>query len=56
MILQILVLLSALSSSDAKRVQSIDLMETYVYRTSKDLISKKEEIKINNIIKQYRNY
>ena len=41
----------ALSSDDAKRMQSIDLIETYAYGTSKDLISDKEEIKCNNIIK-----
>ena len=35
-----------------KRIQSVDLIETYVYRTSKDLICKKEETKCNNIIKQ----
>ena len=32
-------------------MQSIDLTETYVYGTSKDLVSEKEEIKYNNIIK-----
>ena len=32
------------------------IMETYSYGTSKNLISKKEEIKCNNIIKQYNNY
>ena len=44
----------ALSSNDDKRIQSIDLIETYTYRTSKDLVSEKEEIKCNNIIKQYK--
>ena len=33
-------------------MQSIDSVETYSYRTSKDLVSKKEEIKCNNIIKR----
>ena len=33
-------------------MQSIDLIETYTYRTSKDLVSEREEIKYNNIIKQ----
>ena len=37
-----------------KENQLIDSTETYVYRTSKDLVSEKEEIKCNNIIKQYR--
>ena len=32
-------------------MQSIDLMETYAYETSKDLVSKREGIKYNNIIK-----
>ena len=37
----------------------MDLKETYAYRTSKYLVSEKEEIKcnniINNIIIQYKN-
>ena len=45
----------AVSSNDDKRMQSIDLTETYAYRTSKNLVRKKEEIKYNNIIKQYKN-
>ena len=36
-------------------MQSIDLIETYAYGTSKDLVSEKEEIKFNNIIKRYKN-
>ena len=43
----------ALSSNDNKRIQSTDSIETY--RTSKDLISEKEEIKCNHIIKPYKN-
>ena len=35
-------------------MQSIDSIETYAYETSKDLVSKKEDIKCNNIIKQYK--
>ena len=35
--------------------RSIDSIETYAYGTSKDLICKKEKIKRNNIIKQYKN-
>ena len=38
-----------------KENQLIDSTETYVYRTSKDLVSEKEEIKCNNIIKRYKN-
>ena len=40
------------SSKDDKRMQSTDLIETYAYGKSKDLICKKEKIKRNNIIKQ----
>ena len=36
-------------------MQSIDLIETYAYGTSKDLFTEKEEIKCNNIIKRYKN-
>ena len=36
-------------------MQSIGLIETYVYGTSKDLVSEKEEIKCNSIIKPYKN-
>ena len=45
----------ALNSNDDKIIQSIDLIETFAYGTSKDLVSKKQEIKCNNIIKQYKN-
>ena len=45
----------ALSSNDDKRKQPIDLVEWYTYWTSKDLVSDKEEIKCNNIVKQYKN-
>ena len=34
----------ALSSNDGERIQSIDSIETYAYGSSKDLLSKKEEI------------
>ena len=36
-------------------MQSTDSIETYAYGASKDLACKKEEIKCNNIIKQYQN-
>ena len=42
----------ALSSNDDKKMQSIDLVETYAYRMNKDLVCKKEKIKCNDIIKQ----
>ena len=47
-------LITALSSDDNERRQSIDSIETFAYVTSKDLASEKEEIKCNNIIKQYK--
>ena len=37
-------------------MQSFDSIETYAYGTSKDLVSDKEEIKCNNIIKRYKNW
>ena len=43
----------ALSSNDDKRIQAIDSIEAYAYETNKDLIREIEEIKCNNIIKQY---
>ena len=42
----------ALSSNDDKKMQSIDSIEAYAYGTVKDLVSKKEYIKCNNIIKR----
>ena len=38
------------SSNDDKRRKSIESIETYAYRTSKDLLSEKKEIKCKNII------
>ena len=35
-------------------MQSTDSIETYLYGTSKDLVSEKEDIKCDNIIKQYK--
>ena len=35
-------------------MQSIDSTETYAYRTSKDLVSEKEETKCSNIMKRYK--
>ena len=45
----------ALSSNDDKRIQSIDSIETYACGTSKDVVSEKEVITCNNIMKQYKN-
>ena len=42
----------ALNSGDDKRMQSIDLVETYAYGTRKDLVSDKEDIKCSNIRKR----
>ena len=36
-------------------MQSVDLIETYAYGKTKDLVSEKEEIKCNSIIKWYKN-
>ena len=36
-------------------MQSIDSIEKHAYETSKDLVSEKEEIECNNIIKRYKN-
>ena len=35
-------------------MQSFDSIETYTYGMNKDLVSEKEEIKCNNIIKRYK--
>ena len=40
---------NALSSNDDKIEKPIDSIETYASATSKKLVSKKEEIKCNNI-------
>ena len=44
-----------MGSNDNKRMQSTDSIETYAYGTSKDVVSKKEEIRCSNIIKRYKN-
>ena len=44
-----------LNSNDDKRIQSTDSIEIYDYGTIQGLVCKKEEIKCNNIIKQYEN-
>ena len=45
----------ALRLNDDKRIQSFDSIETHAYEMNKNLVCKKEEIKWNNIIKQYKN-
>ena len=44
-----------LSSNNDKRIQSIDSIKTYAHQKRKDLVCTEEEIKCNNIIKQYKN-
>ena len=43
----------ALSSNDDTRIHSIDLAKSYAYGTSKVLVSEKEEIRCNNLIKRF---
>ena len=45
----------ALSSDDDKRKHSIDSIKIYPYGMNKKLVFKKEEIKCNNKIKQFKN-
>ena len=44
-----------LNACNNKRIQSIDSIETYKCGRSKGLVCKKEKIKCNNLIKQYKN-
>ena len=44
-----------LSANDDKGIQSIDSIETYAYGTRKNLVSKKDKIKCNDIMKQHKN-
>ena len=37
-------------------MQSIDLIETYAYGTSKNLVSEREAIACNSIIKRYKKW
>ena len=47
----------ALSWNDEERMRSIDSIKTCNEKgTSKDLVCKKEEIKYNNVIKQYKKW
>ena len=43
-----------LSSKDHKRTQSIDSVETNVHEMNKELVWKKEKIKLISIIKRYK--
>ena len=46
----------ALTTNDDRRMESFDSIETCAYGMSKDLVSEKEEIKCNNIIKRYKKW
>ena len=37
-------------------MQSTHSIEAYAYRTCKDLVSEKEKIKCNNLIKRYKTW
>ena len=50
----VILLKIALSSNDDERMESPDSIETHAYGMRKDLVSEKEEIKNNNIIKRYK--
>ena len=44
-----------LNARNNRRIQSIDSIERYAYVRSEGLVCKKEKIKCNNLIKQYKN-
>ena len=46
----------ALISNDDKRMQSIALIEMYAYGTSKKIVSEKEDINCNNILKRWKKW
>ena len=39
-----------------KKIPSVDSREAYAFGMNKDLVRKEEEIKCNNIIKQYKSF
>ena len=45
-----------MSTNDNKRIQSSDLVETYAYGTRRNLLCKKEDMKCDNITKQYKKW
>ena len=45
-----------LSSNDDKKMQSSVSIETNTYETRKDLVSEKEEIKWNHVIKPHKKW
>ena len=46
----------SLTSNDDKRIKPINAMDAYAYGRSKYLVSDKEEIKCNNIVKPYKKW
>ena len=55
-LLKKLLRLLSLSSNGDKRMESIDSIETDAYGTRTGLVSEKEEIKSNSIIKWYKKW
>ena len=45
-----------MSANDDERIQLVNSIEPHAYWTSKDVVSKKEEILCNIIIKQYKHH
>ena len=45
-----------LSANDDEKIQSIDSIEAYAYRARKGQVFKKEGIKYNDIIRQYKKW
>ena len=45
-----------LNANDDRRIQLIYLIEIYEYGTNDEITQRKEEIKSNNIIKQYKKW
>ena len=45
-----------LNANDDRRIQLIYLIEIYEYGTNDEITQRKEEIKCNNIIKQYKKW
>ena len=41
-------------TNDDKIMQSVDSIEKYLYGTSKDVVSEKEKVKCNSMIKRYK--
>ena len=46
---------NALITIDGKRLKSVDSIETYGHGANEKITYKKQEVKCNNMIKQYKN-